>query len=188
MTSCLPLNYPMETLLVSTKKISYRDFAPLFNGPVKVSLTKQAEKNIEKSHQNLHALLNGDTTIYGVNTGFGNLSNIPINKADQKLLQKNLVRSHAAGVGDPIEIGTVRAILYLKLLTYAKGYSGIRINLVKKIIQFINHDIIPYIPMKGSVGASGDLAPLGHMALSLIGEGEVFLKGKKMSTVVALKN
>ena len=187
MTSCLPLNYLMETLLVSTKKISYRDFIPLFNGPVKVSLTKQAEKNIEKSHQNLHLLLNGDTTIYGVNTGFGNLSNIPINKADQKLLQKNLVRSHAAGVGDPIEIGTVRAILYLKLLTYAKGYSGVRLILVKKIIQFINHDIIPYIPMKGSVGASGDLAPLGHMALSLIGEGKVFLKGKKMSTGVALK-
>ena len=77
--------------------------------------------------------------------------------------------------------------MYLKLLTYAKGYSGIRLILVKKIIQFINHDIIPYIPMKGSVGASGDLAPLGHMALSLIGEGKVFLKGNKMSTGVALK-
>ena len=115
----------MDTLLVSTKKISYRDFAPLFNGPVKVSLTKRAEKNIEKSYQNLRALLNADTTMYGVNTGFGNLSNISINKLDQKLLQKNLVRSHAAGVGNPIEIGTVRAIMYLKLLTYAKGYSGI---------------------------------------------------------------
>ena len=102
MTSCLPLNYPMETLLVSTKKISYREFAPLFNGPVKVSLTKQAEKNIEKSHRNLRALLNGDTTVYGVNTGFGNLSNIPINKADQKLLQKNLVKAMQLGLVIPL--------------------------------------------------------------------------------------
>ena len=187
MTSCLPLNYPMETLLVSTKKISYRDFAPLLSGPVKVSLTKQAEKNIENSHRNLSALLNQDTTIYGVNTGFGNLSNISINKSDQKLLQKNLVRSHASGVGNPIDIGTVRVILFLKLLTYAKGYSGIRLTLVKKIIQYINNDIMPYIPMKGSVGASGDLAPLGHMALSLIGEGKVYLRGKKMDTRAALK-
>ena len=88
MTSCLPLNYPMETLLVSTKKISYRDFVPLFNGPVKVSLTKQAEKNIEKSHQNLRALLNGDTTMYGVNTGFGNLSNIPLTKQIKNCFRK----------------------------------------------------------------------------------------------------
>ena len=94
MTSCLLLNYPMETLLVSTKKMSYKDFVPLFNGPVKVSLTKQAERNIEKSNQNLRALLSGNSIIYGVNTGFGNLSNIPIDKSDQKLLQKNLRLYH----------------------------------------------------------------------------------------------
>jgi len=177
----------METLLVSTKKITYRELAPLFKGPVKVSLTKGAEKNIERSYRNLCSLLEKETTIYGVNTGFGNLSHISISAADQKQLQINLVKSHASGVGDPIDVGTVRTILFLKLMTYAKGYSGVRLILVKKIIQFINNDILPVIPIKGSVGASGDLAPLGHMALALIGEGTVYYKGKILPTRAALK-
>jgi len=177
----------METLLVSTKKINYRYFEPLFKGPVKVSLTKSAEKNIQRSYQDLSTLLDSETTIYGVNTGFGNLSHIPINASDQNQLQINLVKSHASGLGEPIELGTVRTILLLKLMTYAKGYSGVRPILVNKIIQFINKDILPVIPRKGSVGASGDLAPLGHMALSLIGEGKVFYEGRMVATKTALK-
>ena len=90
------------------------------------------------------------------------------------------MRSHAAGSGEPLELGIVRTVLFLKLLTFARGYSGVSLSLAKKIIQFINKDIIPLIPEKGSVGASGDLAPLGHMALALIGEGKVFIKGKNM--------
>ena len=161
----------MDTLLVSTKKFTYQEFAPFFNGPVKVSLTKKSENNIKSSYRNLSSLLEQEETIYGVNTGFGKLSNISISAVDQKQLQVNLVKSHASGIGSPIDAGMVRTILFLKLLTYAKGYSGVSLGLVKKIIQFINNDIIPVIPNKGSVGASGDLAPLGHMALALIGEG-----------------
>ena len=177
----------METLLVSTKKYTYQEFVPLLNGPVKVSLTKKAENNIKSSYRDLCSLLKEDQTIYGVNTGFGNLSNISISAADQRQLQINLVKSHASGVGDPIEIGMVRTILFLKLLTYSKGYSGVSLALVKKIMQFINNDIMPVIPVKGSVGASGDLAPLGHMALSLIGQGKVYLKGKLMKASRALQ-
>ncbi|MFL2982871.1 MAG: histidine ammonia-lyase [Candidatus Neomarinimicrobiota bacterium] len=176
----------METLLVSTKRITFKEFSPLFRGPVKVALTKSAEKNIEKSHRNLCSILDRKITVYGVNTGFGNLSHISINPKDQKTLQLNLVESHATGLGASIDLGTVRAILFLKLMTYAKGHSGVRITLVKKIIQFINNDILPVIPKKGSVGASGDLAPLGHMALSLIGKGKVFYKGKTVATRTAL--
>lgn len=177
----------MDTLLVSTKKFTYQEFAPFFNGPVKVSLTKKSESNIKSSYRNLSSLLEQEKTIYGVNTGFGKLSNISISAVDQRQLQVNLVKSHASGIGSPIDTGMVRTILFLKLLTYAKGYSGVSLGLVKKIIQFINNDIMPVIPNKGSVGASGDLAPLGHMALALIGEGKVYYKGKLMTTATALK-
>ena len=177
----------METIKVSTKSIDYKYFAPLFSGPVRLSLTKESQKNLKKSNLRLKSQLKKNQTIYGVNTGFGNLSHIGIGAKDQKKLQLNLVRSHASGIGKPLELGIVRSIFLLKLLTYVKGYSGIRPLVAEKIVQFINKDILPVIPEKGSVGASGDLAPLGHMALALIGEGEVFYKGKKWSTSKALK-
>ena len=177
----------METLRISPKTYTYRDFAPFFSGPIRVSLTQNSLKNLESSHKRLLAQLETGKTIYGVNTGFGSLCQIKIDEKDQKKLQLNLVRSHASGVGEPLEPGLVRIILVLKLLTYVKGYSGIRPMLAKKIVQFLNSDVLPVIPKKGSVGASGDLAPLGHMALSLVGEGHVFYKGKKLPTKTALK-
>ena len=177
----------METLLVSNKRFTFKDFSPFFKGPVRVILTKNAERKVVQSHKNLQAALNQKVEVYGVSTGFGNLSDISINPEDQKKLQFNLVRSHATGLGPSIDLGTIRVILFLKLMTYAKGFSGVRLVLVKKIIQFINNDILPVIPKKGSVGASGDLAPLGHMALSLIGEGRVFYKGKNVLSRTALK-
>jgi histidine ammonia-lyase len=176
----------MVNLRISTRSYSYQDFAPLFEGPVRVSLTKDSLKNLKRSHHCLLAQIDAGKTIYGINTGFGNLSQIKIDPKDQKVLQLNLVRSHASGVGEPFELGLVRSIFVLKLLTYVKGYSGIRPALAEKIVQFLNKDILPVIPEKGSVGASGDLAPLGHMALALIGEGQVFFEGKKMVTKTAL--
>lgn len=176
----------MKTLRISTRSYSYRDFAPLFYGSVRVSLTKNSLQNLKQSHKRLLVKLDTGETIYGVNTGFGNLSNIKIDPKDQKDLQLNLVRSHASGVGNPLEPGLIRTIFVLKLLTYVKGYSGIRPAVAEKIVQFLNHDILPVIPEKGSVGASGDLAPLGHMALALIGESKVFYNGKRMATKTAL--
>ena len=176
----------MKILRISTRSYSYRDFAHLFDGPVCVTLTKNSLHNLKQSHKRLLAKINTGETIYGVNTGFGNLSNIKIDPKDQKDLQLNLVRSHASGVGNPLEPGLIRTIFVLKLLTYVKGYSGIRPAVAEKIVQFLNHDILPVIPEKGSVGASGDLAPLGHMALALIGEGKVFYNGKEITTKTAL--
>jgi len=176
----------MKILRISTRSYSYRDFAHLFDGPVCVTLTKNSLHNLKQSHKRLLAKINTGETIYGVNTGFGNLSKIKINPKDQKDLQLNLVRSHASGVGNPLEPGLIRTIFVLKLLTYVKGYSGIRSAVAEKIVQFLNHDILPVIPEKGSVGASGDLAPLGHMALALIGEGKVFYNGKELTTKTAL--
>jgi len=177
----------MEPLTVSTRSITYLEFKSLFKGPTRVSLTKDSINNIKRSHHRLKLKLKEGSTIYGVNTGFGNLSHIKIDKKDLEKLQINLARSHASGVGEPLQLGIVRSVLYLKLLTFAKGYSGIRLEVAQKIIQFLNNDILPVIPQKGSVGASGDLNPLGHMTLCLIGEGEVFYKNKRISTSTALK-
>ncbi len=177
----------MVPLQISNKIRHYRDFISFFIEPIKISISKSAKGRIVESHKILQNVLSAGKTIYGVNTGFGQLSQISIEPDHLNLLQTNLVRSHAAGVGAPIEIGLVRIILYLKLLSYSKGYSGIRYSLASHISDFINHDILPIIPEKGSVGASGDLAPLGHMALALIGEGAVSHKGKVTKTATALK-
>ena len=177
----------MGSILISTRKYNYDEFKPFFHGPVKVTLTKDSERNINRSHKYLVSNLKSGRAIYGGNTGFGNLSNISICERDLEKLQLNLVRSHASGIGAPLSLGIVRVIMFLKLLTFSKGYSGVSINLVKTMVRLLNLDIIPIIPKKGSVGASGDLAPLGHMALVLIGEGEVFFKGKKIKTKTAFK-
>jgi histidine ammonia-lyase len=125
--------------------------------------------------------------VYGVNTGFGHLARVGI--ADDKLdeLQLNLIRSHSAGVGKPFSERTVRAILALRINCLVRGHSGLRLATVQRMCEFLDHGIHPVIPRKGSVGASGDLAPLAHLALALIGEGEVFYKGKRCTTPSALR-
>ncbi len=125
--------------------------------------------------------------VYGVNTGFGHLARvgIPADKLDE--LQLNLIRSHAAGVGKPFSERTVRAILALRINCLVRGHSGLRLATVQRMCEFLEHGIHPVIPRKGSVGASGDLAPLAHLALAIIGEGEVFYKGKRCPTSSALR-
>ena len=177
----------METLRITKRTFQYSDFASLFRGSVRISIDRESRSNIKKSHDRLQALLSSGQTIYGVNTGVGKLSQIAIDSEDQFKLQINLVRSHSAGVGSPLEPGLVRAVLVLKLLTYVKGYSGVRPEVVDKIVQLLYHDLLPVIPEKGSAGASGDLAPLAHMTLAMIGEGEMIYQGRKISARNALK-
>ena len=172
---------------LTNKNYSYREFKPLFKGPIFVSLHSDCKKNIKKSNDRLKIAMAKDKSLYGINTGFGELCNVKIKYKDLNQLQINLVRSHASGIGDPMSAGLVRTILFLKILTYIKGFSGIRYEVVDILIKFLNNDIIPFVPKKGSVGASGDLAPLAHIALTLIGEGYVFIEGKKIKTSVALK-
>lgn len=176
----------MDTLTISSKSYSLKDFTPIFEGGLRVRLADSSKIKIQRSRDRLKKSIKAGNTIYGVNTGFGNLSKIKIKNTDQELLQLNLIKSHATGVGKPLGLEISRTVMVLKLLTYAKGFSGVRLELVEKIIQFINKDIVPYIPEKGSVGASGDLAPLAHLGLSLIGDGFSFYRGKKMKTATAL--
>jgi histidine ammonia-lyase len=112
--------------------------------------------------------------MYGVNTGFGAFSSIRISDDQIEQLQKNLIRSHSVGIGDPFSKVQSKAMMILRANTLARGHSGVRVEVVEKILEFLNQDVIPVIPQQGSVGASGDLAPLSHLALALIGEGEVW--------------
>lgn len=151
-------------------------------------IAKQALTRASKGRKALEKLLEGDETVYGVNTGFGALSNFRIPKEDLKQLQKNLIRSHATSVGKPHPPDVVRAMMLLRANTLLKGNSGIRPEVVTAIVRLLNKRIHPYIPEKGSVGASGDLSPLSHMALVLIGEGEAESHGHWISGKKALED
>lgn len=154
----------------------------------KVGLAKNAREKMLKSRQFIEKKIAAGALIYGVNTGFGAFSKVKISQEQIVDLQKNLVRSHAAGVGEFFSAPETRAIMLLRANTLARGTSGIRPELVDKILELLNKNIVPAIPCQGSVGASGDLAPLSHLALALIGEGRAFFKGQLHETGQLFRN
>ena len=147
-------------------------------------------KNIEKvnnAEEIVKKLANGDDAVYGINTGFGHLANVKIDKKSLSELQANLLMSHACGVGDPLPKETVRAMIALRINALIQGYSGLREKTVLKLLEYLNKDFIPVVYEKGSLGASGDLALLSHMSLPLIGLGEVEYQGIRYQTKDALQ-
>lgn len=145
---------------------------------VPVRLDPAAAERVRRSREALESLLDRDDPVYGVSTGFGRLAQVRIAGEDQRALQRNLVRSHAAGVGRPLPPEEVRAILLLRANALARGQSGCRLVVVERLIDFLNRGIHPVVPEIGSVGASGDLAPLAHVALALMGEARVEADGE----------
>jgi len=156
-------------------------------GGIQVGLAEDAWPGIARSRDGIEAALASGEAIYGVNTGFGKLAQTRIPPEDLKTLQRNLVLSHAAGVGEPLADAVVRLVLALKIASLARGFSGVRPVVVERLIALLNNDVLPVIPEKGSVGASGDLAPLAHMSAVLIGEGEARLGGETLSGHDALR-
>lgn len=152
-----------------------------------VVVSESAKSKVEESRSYIEGRIERGDVMYGVNTGFGAFSSVVISKGDIVQLQKNLIRSHSAGVGAPFTIAETRAIMLLRANALVRGHSGIRLVVIEKILEFLNEDIIPVIPQQGSVGASGDLAPLSHLALALIGEGHVWENEKRVSAVEILK-
>lgn len=155
-------------------------------GPITVALSGTARSAVTRSAETVTRLLATGDAIYGVNTGFGKLAKQRIAAPDLSALQLNIVRSHAAGVGAPLDQAIVRTILLLKINALSQGASGISVQAMDTLVGLLNQDILPVIPGQGSVGASGDLAPLAHLSLVLIGEGEAFVKGKRVSGREAL--
>jgi len=172
---------------IGERPLSLAEVRAALAGPVKVELTDAARSRIVRSAETVQRLLSTGDAIYGVNTGFGKLAKTRIAHGDLSRLQINIVRSHAAGVGAPLPAAVVRLILLMKLNSLAQGASGISLSAMEALAALINADVLPVIPGQGSVGASGDLAPLAHMSLVLIGEGQALAKGKTVSGAEALK-
>ncbi len=156
-------------------------------GKVKALLNGGAIKKIKTSRANVQHIVENDKTVYGVNTGFGILANAKISKEDTATLQHKLLESHIVGVGDPIPVEVAKIMLITKVHALAQGYSGVELGTVQRIIWHIENDVIPVVPEKGSVGASGDLAPLAHLFLPLIGLGQVCYSNQQLATSNILK-
>lgn len=153
----------------------------LYNGS-QISIAEQAKERVRESRARVERVVKEGRTVYGINTGFGKFSDVKIEEHEVNLLQLNLIRSHACGVGEPFPELVSRAMVVLRLNALLKGYSGIRLEVLERLVLMANERIHPVIFQQGSLGASGDLAPLSHLVLALIGEGEVDWKGKRVSS------
>lgn len=175
-------------ITIDGENLSIEDLIEVARSGEKVKLAPSSLKAIRESRKALVDIMKKGKIAYGIKTGFGELANVRISDKDTIKLQRNLVRSHSVGVGDLLPEDVVRAILVLRANSLAKGYSGVREEVVSALIGMLNKSIHPLIPEKGSVGASGDLAPLAHVALAAMGEGKVHYNGKEMRSSLALKS
>ncbi|TWC41471.1 histidine ammonia-lyase [Pseudomonas sp. SJZ079] len=176
----------MTALNLLPGQLSLGQLRLVLQGPVTVTLDESAAEAIEASVACVEQILAENRTAYGINTGFGLLASTRIASADLENLQRSLVLSHAAGVGQPLDDDLVRLIMLLKVNSLARGFSGIRRQVIDALIALINAEVYPHIPLKGSVGASGDLAPLAHMSLVLLGEGKARYQGEWLPATEAL--
>ncbi len=177
----------MTHIQLDGRSLSLTDVRQVASDPTaQIVLTDDARGGIRRSRDYVEARVRNGDVVYGVTTGFGRLAEIVISPDQQAELQANLIRSHAVGLGEPIAEHQVRAIMLLRANALARGFSGIRLEVVELLIEFLNRGVHPMVPTTGSVGASGDLAPLSHIALSLMGEGEVIQEGRRRPTAEVL--
>ena len=166
----------MEYIVLNGENLSLTQFIQGVRGGYRVMLSEEAEVNVLKARETVQRALNSKRVIYGLTTGFGALSDVVISKEQTKQLQKNILMSHAAGVGNCLDEETTKATLLLKINDLAKGHAGIKLETLKTLVEMFNKGVYPLMPEKGSVGASGDLAPLAHMALVLILSGKAAME------------
>lgn len=176
-----------KQIIAINGEIGYNDLKKIASGKVSIELTAGAKEKILECREYLdQKLASSDAPVYGINTGFGSLCNTLISKKDLSQLQENLVLSHACGMGAEVRPEIVRLMLVLKIQSLAYGRSGVQVETVELLCSLYNNDIVPVVYEQGSLGASGDLSPLAHMSLPLIGKGEVYYKGKRMASADAL--
>ena len=168
----------MNKIIINGNDLTLQDVVNVARNYYQVEISGDAEKRINKSREIVDNIVAENRVIYGITTGFGKFSDVSISGEDCKTLQRNLIISHACGFGNRLDSDIVRAIILLRANALSKGYSGIRLSTVKTLIEMLNKGVHPCIPEKGSLGASGDLAPLSHMVLPMIGEGEAEYKGE----------
>ncbi len=168
----------MEKIFIDGNSLTLDELVKVTRENWEVELKREAVEKIKESRKKVDYFLEKNKKIYGINTGFGKFSDVIISKEESKLLQKNLIITHAVGAGNFFDRDIVRGIMLLRVNALSKGYSGIRLSTVKTLIDMINNQVHPLIPEKGSLGASGDLAPLSHMVLPMIGLGKVEYRGE----------
>jgi histidine ammonia-lyase len=174
---------------ISTALLSLEVLQEIIYQNKKLALSEEAISNIEKCREYLDKkMASHSEPIYGINTGFGSLCNVKISNENLSKLQGNLVKSHSCGTGEEVPNDIVKLMLLLKIQSLSYGHSGIQLQTVERLIAFYNNDILPVIYTQGSLGASGDLAPLAHLSLPLLGEGEVWFEGKKVHSSEVLKH
>ncbi|EGK14457.1 histidine ammonia-lyase [Kroppenstedtia eburnea] len=176
-----------STISLNGEELTLQEFEQVVRLGAPVSLSESAVEKMNRSRSTVESLVRDGRTVYGITTGFGKFSDTLIDRSQSAELQINLIRSHACGAGEPLDEETVRGMMLLRANALAKGYSGIRPVTVETLIQLLNNHIHPVIPSQGSLGASGDLAPLAHMSLPLLGEGEVIRHGRRMDSATALE-
>lgn len=175
-------------LIVNNQMVTLHILRDAWQAPMTVELGSGARLRIAEANEHIDDVVAGGERVYGVNTGFGQLASVRIGNDELAHLQANLVHSHSVGVGEDLDDEIVRLIMLMKVIALAEGFSGVRIVLVETLCAMINHNIYPRIPSRGSVGASGDLAPLAHMTAALLGEGEVRVNGHLLPASEALAN
>lgn len=173
-------------MIYGIDKFTIEDILEIARNPKHAKLDKKAKEQILKSHRNVLQIVGSDRTVYGINTGFGPLCDVKISEEETAQLQHNLIISHAVGVGEPIDKEFSKIMMIAKIHALSKGFSGVSLEVIERLILMLEKDIIPVVPEQGSVGASGDLAPLAHMVLPLLGLGKVWKNGEPVETKTVL--
>jgi histidine ammonia-lyase len=177
----------MRRLVLRPGALTLDDLQAVHAGSIELAIDPSAHAAIATASAVVQRAAAGDAAVYGVNTGFGKLASTRISRDDLETLQRNLIRSHSVGVGEPLAPAVVRLVLALKAASLARGFSGVRPAVIDTLIAVHNAGLVPYVPSQGSVGASGDLAPLAHMTLALMGEGEMLVGGVRKPALSVLR-
>ena len=177
----------METILITGHSLTLEELAEVCRKDAQVALSFEAKQNILESRQVVDTLVDEAAVVYGITTGFGKFSDVTITQDECKQLQRNLIVTHAVGAGEPFSRDVARGIMLLRINNLAKGFSGTRLELVETLVQMLNCGVTPVIPQKGSLGASGDLAPLSHMVLPMLGLGQAEYQGEVLPGAVAME-
>lgn len=171
----------LEKIFIDGLNLKIEDVIKVTREGALVELKEEAKEKINLSRKKVEEIIKNPQAVYGINTGFGKFCNVKISENEGKILQKNLIMSHSCGVGNPLPGDIVKGIMLLRANALSRGNSGIRLSTVETIIEMINKNVVPVVPEKGSLGASGDLAPLSHVALVIMGMGEAFYNGERMT-------
>ena len=178
----------MKNLTLGEKPLTLAQLSPVAEGHrLKLRVSAKTYAQLKPSRQMVEDAVGRGEVVYGLTTGFGKLKNIAVSPKDLHDLQRNLVLSHCVGSGPDMPLHEARLVVLLRIASVLRGVSGVRPSLVRRLVEFFNSDLIPAIPQQGSVGASGDLAPLSHMAAAWMGHGHVYLEGKRMGARAGLR-